>query len=77
LLETGELLQVSKDVVLCYEDYQEMSDLIQKVIKREGSITVAEVRDLFNTSRKYALAVMEHLDAVGITTRKGDKRVLA
>ncbi len=76
LLETGELLQVSKDVVLRCEDYQEMSDMIQKFLKEEGSITVAEVRDLFKTSRKYALAVMEHLDAVGITTRKGDKRVL-
>jgi selenocysteine-specific elongation factor len=77
LLETNELLQVSHDVVLRYEDFQEMSDLIQKVLKKEGSITVAEVRDLFSTSRKYALAVMEHLDAVGITARKGDKRVLA
>ena len=77
LLETGELLQLSKDVVLRHEDYQEMSVLIQKVLKKEGSITVAEVRDQFNTSRKYALAVLEHLDAVGITTRKGDKRILA
>jgi selenocysteine-specific elongation factor len=35
---------------------------------------VADVRDLFHTSRKYALALMEHLDEVGITTRTGDLR---
>jgi selenocysteine-specific elongation factor len=37
---------------------------------------VAEVRDLFKTSRKYALALMEHLDASGVTKRVGDERVL-
>jgi selenocysteine-specific elongation factor len=42
----------------------------------QGKITVAEVRDLFSTSRKYALALMEHLDALGVTKRVGDERVL-
>jgi selenocysteine-specific elongation factor len=39
-------------------------------------ITVAEFRDQFNTSRRYALAFLEHLDAVGITLREGDIRHL-
>ncbi|MCD6230263.1 MAG: SelB C-terminal domain-containing protein, partial [Dehalococcoidia bacterium] len=34
-----------------------------------GSITVAQVRDLFGTSRKYALALMEYLDKQKITRR--------
>jgi selenocysteine-specific elongation factor len=37
---------------------------------------VAEVRDRFKTSRKYALALMEHLDEQGVTLRSGDERVL-
>ncbi|MEE9323948.1 MAG: SelB C-terminal domain-containing protein, partial [Dehalococcoidia bacterium] len=36
----------------------------------------AQVRDILNTSRKYALALMEHLDQVKITRRVGDERVL-
>jgi selenocysteine-specific elongation factor len=39
-------------------------------------MTVAQVRDEFNTSRKYALAIMEHLDERRITRRVGDERVL-
>jgi selenocysteine-specific elongation factor len=34
------------------------------------------VRDLFDTSRKYALALLEYLDAKGITKRVGDERIL-
>jgi selenocysteine-specific elongation factor len=45
-------------------------------IKEHGSITVAEVRDMFQASRKYALALMEHLDDQRITKRVGDERVL-
>jgi selenocysteine-specific elongation factor len=39
-------------------------------------MTVAQVRDRFNTSRKYALALMEHLDEQKVTRRVGDERVL-
>jgi len=39
-------------------------------------MTVAQVRDRFNTSRKYALAIMEYLDDRKITRRVGDERVL-
>ena len=46
-------------------------------MEEDGSITVAQVRDMFQTSRKYALALMEHLDAIGVTKREGDQRVLA
>jgi hypothetical protein len=37
---------------------------------------VAQVRDYFATSLKYALALMEYLDAQGLTKRVGDERVL-
>ena len=47
----------------------------QEALARHG-ITVAQVRDLFDTSRKYALALLEYLDAKGVTRRAGDERVL-
>jgi selenocysteine-specific elongation factor len=46
------------------------------VIQREGSITLARARDELGTSRKYAQAYLEHLDAEHITLRRGDERVL-
>jgi len=46
------------------------------VIERDGSITLAGARDELDTSRKYAQAYLEHLDAARVTLRRGDRRVL-
>jgi selenocysteine-specific elongation factor len=40
------------------------------------TITLAQVRDLFGTSRKYAQAILEYLDETRVTRRVGDERVL-
>ncbi len=49
---------------------------IVAAIERDGSITLAGVRDELGTSRKYAQAYLEHLDAARVTLRRGDERVL-
>jgi selenocysteine-specific elongation factor len=46
------------------------------VIERDGSITLAGARDELGTSRKYAQAHLEHLDADRVTLRRGEQRVL-
>ena len=76
LIESGRLVVVSPDVMFRKQDYDVMVDKIQQEIRQKGSITLGEVRDLFNTSRKYAQALLEHLDAIGITVRAGDFRTL-
>jgi selenocysteine-specific elongation factor len=76
LIESGSLVQVSDDVIFKADTYEEMVDKVKKDLKENGTITVADVRDKFQTSRKYALALMEHLDAVGVTVREGDLRRL-
>jgi selenocysteine-specific elongation factor len=76
LLESGQIVQLSADVVLDENGYKSMIDGVKEGILTKGQISVAEVRDRFNTSRKYALALMEHLDAIGVTVRDGDVRRL-
>jgi selenocysteine-specific elongation factor len=76
LLDSGRLARVSEDVVFAAVAYDAMLQQILDHLRREGTITVAQVRDLLGTSRKYALALMEHLDARHITRRVGDARVL-
>ena len=63
-------------LVFLSETYREMVAQISDFIRENGSITVAQVRDMFSASRKYALGLMEHLDQVKITRRVGDERVL-
>jgi len=76
LVQTGQLIQLGEDVLLQPEVLDEMQTAVIEIIQQNGSITLAELRDRFKTSRKYAVAVLEHLDAAGITTRQGEGRVL-
>ena len=76
LIEQDQLVAVSPDVVFRKTDYDSMVNKIIEKLKANGQITLAEVRDLLTTSRKYAQALLEHLDAIGVTTREGDYRKL-
>ncbi len=37
--------------------------------------TVADARDALGTTRKYAVPLLNHLDATGVTQRRGDRRI--
>jgi selenocysteine-specific elongation factor len=76
LLEMDELIAVSSDVIFRTKDYDLMVSMIRNAIVQSSRISLAEARDLFDTSRKYAQALLEHLDAIGITSRDGDFRKL-
>ena len=66
LLEFGDLVAVSDEVVFRKLDYQTMEEKIRLTLRQKGQISLAEVRDLFQTSRRYAQALLEHLDATGV-----------
>jgi selenocysteine-specific elongation factor len=76
LLLTKQLIQLGPDVLLTTDDYSTMESEVRNRLRQQGTMTIADVRDLFNTSRKYALALMEQLDARGVTIREGDTRRL-
>jgi selenocysteine-specific elongation factor len=76
LVDMGRLVQVAPDVVFRQEDYEGMKLDVRRMLETSGSITAAQVRDHFNTSRRYVLALLEHLDAIGLTSREGDFRRL-
>lgn len=76
LIEQRQVVKVAENVVFAALAYDSMVRHVLGHIKSQGKITVAEVRDIFQTSRKYALALMEHLDEQKKTRRVGDERVL-
>lgn len=53
-----------------------VTDRLVAALERDGTITLAQARDELSTSRKYAQAYLEHLDAERVTLRRGDERVL-
>jgi selenocysteine-specific elongation factor len=74
LIELGELVAVSQDVLFRKKDYDALVEKVRVTIQKNGSITLAEARDTLNTTRKYAQALLEHLDSIGVTVRDGDFR---
>ena len=76
LIEMGDLTAVSQEVVFRTADYEAMAAKTKSALEEKGQVTLAEVRDLLNTTRKYAQALLEHLDALGVTEREGEARRL-
>lgn len=76
LLRLGTLQQISLEVVFLRETYDAAVARVKALLAERGAVTAAEVRDALDTSRKYALALLEHLDETGLTRRVGDARVL-
>ena len=76
LIKQRRVVKVSESVVFAASAYDEMVRKVVSHIKAKGKITLAETRDMLGTSRKYAQALLEHLDQEKITRRVGDERVL-
>ncbi len=76
LVERGNLVQVSPEVFFDADTFSRMVQQVEDYIAAHGAITVGQARDLFDTSRKYVLALLEYLDGAGVTKRVGDERTL-
>ncbi len=74
LVEQGQLVQVSPEVVFHADAYADMLQRVRAHFAQHETLTLAELRDLLQTSRKYIQAFLEHLDAASITQRDGDAR---
>ena len=76
LLESGQLVRLGGGVLFHQGDFDAMRQQVIEFARAHGSITLAQARDLFQTSRKYVQALLEELDAQRVTRRAGDERVL-
>jgi len=76
LVDLGKLMQISSDVVYTSIIYTDLVARITDYLHQNQTIDVAKLRDLLGTSRKYAIALLEHLDDTRVTKRVGDNREL-
>jgi selenocysteine-specific elongation factor len=76
LEDQAKIVRVAEGVAFSATAYQEMTGRIVAHLREHKTITLGEVRDMFATSRKYAQALLEHMDGQRITRRTGDTRVL-
>ena len=74
LIDLRQIIMVSDSIAFPKSGYDRLAAGIRRHIQEHGEIDAKTLRDKFGTSRKYAIAVLEHLDSLGITQRVGDVR---
>jgi selenocysteine-specific elongation factor len=72
----GEAVRVGRNLHFHPQVLSELEAHIVAIIERDGEASIAGVRDALDTSRKYAQALLEHLDRTKVTLRRGDAHVL-
>ena len=76
LIEQGQIVKIGDGVLFLRETYDEAIATLIQYLREHGKMTVAEARDVLGATRKYILPLLEHMDALKITRRMGDERVL-
>ncbi len=77
LTAQGRIVQLTGDLIFSAPAYAQAVTLVREHLALEDRATVSQVRDLFGTSRKYVLPLLEQMDRDGVTKRDGDERTLA
>ena len=73
----GQLVPINSDVLLHADAHRRMRQLLGERMAGGQGLTVSQIREILDTSRKYAVPFCEYLDRTGFTRREGDLRFLA
>ncbi len=76
LTENGTLVKIAEDYYMHYENFNKSIELLKEYINKNNDILLSQFRDLLDTSRKYALPLLEFFDQNKITKRIEEKRIL-
>jgi selenocysteine-specific elongation factor len=76
LLDHGAIVRVADGVFFHRTALEDVARMVRDHLATQGTMTAAAFRDLIGSSRKYAVPLLEYLDATRVTRRVGDERVL-
>jgi selenocysteine-specific elongation factor len=71
LLEEGQVVKVTDDMYTLKKYMDDARAVILDELKKNPVITIAQVRDLFGTSRKSAKPILEYMDGIKVTKKTG------
>ncbi len=74
LVEEGRIVEINKDLYLSAETEADLRGRVQERLRTGNGLTMAELRDLLATTRRFAVPIGEYLDRIGLTRREGDLR---
>ncbi|MEW6410695.1 MAG: selenocysteine-specific translation elongation factor [Nitrospirota bacterium] len=75
LTRDGLIVRINDSLYFHVDVFNDVLNKLKEFFKQKKEITVAEFRDMINTSRKYAVPLIEYLDTTRVTLRVGDKRI--
>jgi selenocysteine-specific elongation factor len=76
MISKGLIIEISPGIVFMEKDLDQIISETKDLLVEKQKISASEYRDQFKTSRKYAIALLEYMDKIGITERINDFRVL-
>lgn len=76
LLETNALVKADEGIIFQQQRVDEAIQLVKAHFNREQQLTVGDFREMIASSRKYAVPLLGYFDAIGLTVRQHDVRVL-
>ena len=76
LIDTGEAVEISADLILASETVTDARNVIVSVIREKGAATLGDFRDRLACSRRVLVPLLDYFDRVGLTLREGDRRRL-
>ena len=71
MIDEGKVLRINEEMFTMKHLMDEAKEKIQKHLKKENLITIAQVRDMFSTSRKSAKPILEYMDSIKVTKKTG------
>jgi selenocysteine-specific elongation factor len=76
LIDTGDLVKITPVMVFTQDSVERAKQLIADAARSDHAFTTSRLREILGTSRKFAIPLLEYLDATGFTRRDGDVRVV-
>jgi selenocysteine-specific elongation factor len=76
LVDEGTIVVVEKTFLYLTDEIERIKEALKNLNETNNNITLGEFRTALNTSRKYALPLLNYFDEIGFTVRIGDERVL-
>jgi selenocysteine-specific elongation factor len=76
LRDEQKLVEISASLYLDFDVEAELRRRVANRLADGSTMTMADLRDLLGTTRKYAVPIGEYLDRIGLTKREGDVRRL-
>ena len=75
LMEQDLVVRVSDELIYDKKTIEKLTEEVKEILKSQNEISMNDIRDRYNLSRKFSIALLEYYDRIKITRRVGDKRL--